>query len=153
VITQLADASGFATLVARAVTVHPTGGDAGAVYLPVASMTPTAALPPTMPLTDQMTAVLSVPFTYAVRRRSPPMATLAEVGEIVTVWARAGAALAIIVSKRPSAKDLWSHARMCILPIEAGDIRMMYRLIDVTASGVGKRKHVAFRSQSVRLRC
>jgi hypothetical protein len=145
VITQLADAAGFATLVAFAVTVHPTGGDAGAVYLPVASMAPTTALPPTIPLTDQMTAVLIVPFTYAVRRRSPPMGTLADGGEIVTVWARAGAALASIDSRMPSAKDLWSYARMCILPIGTGDSRMMYRLTDVTASGVGSRKHVAFR--------
>ena len=63
VITQVAEAAGFDTLVAFAVTYQPAGGDAGAVYLPVASMTPTVELPPGMPLTVQVTAVLATPFT------------------------------------------------------------------------------------------
>ena len=57
------DAAGFAMLLAVAVTFHPAGGDAGAVYLPVALMNPTVEFPPGMPLTAHVTAVLATPFT------------------------------------------------------------------------------------------
>jgi len=106
VITQDADAVLLTTLVAVAVTVQPAGGTAGAVYFPVASMTPSVAFPPGIPLTVQVTAVLAAPFTKAVNRRSPPTGTLAAVGETVTVWANAGAALATINRSKPSLNRL-----------------------------------------------
>ena len=62
VITHDAVADLFAMLLAVAVTVQPVGGDAGAVYLPVLLMKPTIELPPTMPFTDQVTAVVLTPF-------------------------------------------------------------------------------------------
>lgn len=52
-----------ATLVAVTVCVPATGG---AVYRPVASINPLAALPPTTASTDQVTAVFVVPVTLAV---------------------------------------------------------------------------------------
>jgi hypothetical protein len=39
---------------------------AGAVYCPLVLIKPVAALPPTVPLTDQVTAVFDVPATVAV---------------------------------------------------------------------------------------
>ncbi|HVO26193.1 MAG TPA: hypothetical protein VMW56_21470 [Candidatus Margulisiibacteriota bacterium] len=91
VIRHVAELLEFETLVARAVTFQPAGGTAGAVYFPVALMYPTVALPPTTPLTVQITAVLATPFTNALNWRSPPTGTLTDVGDTVTVWALAGA--------------------------------------------------------------
>ncbi|HVN83625.1 MAG TPA: hypothetical protein VMW17_02150 [Candidatus Binatia bacterium] len=76
---------GLAALRAVAVTLQPAGGVLGAVYLPVPSMKPTIELPPTIPLTDQVTAELATPFTYAVSRRSAPTGTVTAVGDTVTV--------------------------------------------------------------------
>src|SRR5215471_4313456 len=94
---QVAKAEGLATLVALTVTVHPTGGSAGALYLPALLTVPTVELPPAILLTAQVTAVLDVPVTCAVNRLSPPTVTLALVGLTVTVApggaARAGATL------------------------------------------------------------
>jgi hypothetical protein len=68
-IVAFPERDGLARLVAVAVTIHPAGGTAGALYLPAESMVPTLALPPAMPLTDHVTLVLYEPFTYAARRR------------------------------------------------------------------------------------
>jgi len=56
---------------------------AGAVYRPELEIVPTVALPPVTPFTCQVTAVLLV-FTVAVNCCVPPVATVAEVGEMVT---------------------------------------------------------------------
>jgi hypothetical protein len=103
VITHGPDAVGLETLVALAVTYHPVGGSAGAVYLPVVSMRPTVVFPPTMPLTDQVTAVVAAPVTVAVSCRSLPTGRVTDVGETVTVWAAASSVAAISkVRMRPS---------------------------------------------------
>ncbi|HXQ23561.1 MAG TPA: hypothetical protein VN812_17920 [Candidatus Acidoferrales bacterium] len=116
VITHVAEFVDTAVLVAVAVTFQPAGGVAGAVYLPVLSMKPTTELPPAMPLTDQRTAVVATPFAYAVNRRSPPTATLADVGETVNVWAMAGAAAATINRSNVSVSCLWPCVRTFIPP-------------------------------------
>ena len=100
-----------ATLLAVAVTVQPVGGDAGAVYLPVLLMKPTTELPPTMPLTDHVTAVVAVPFQKAVNRCSPPTGTVTDVGETASVPAIAGAAMATINRNTESVARLWPCAR------------------------------------------
>jgi hypothetical protein len=56
---------GEVVLVARTVTVWRPGTDDGAKYRPPASITPTVASPPAMPLTLQLT-VLGAPLTVAV---------------------------------------------------------------------------------------
>jgi len=55
------------------------------VYSPELEIVPTVALPPVTPLTCQVTAVLAVFCTVAVNCWVPPIATVAEVGEIVTL--------------------------------------------------------------------
>ena len=112
------DAAGSAIVVAFAVTVEPAAAAPGAVYFPLTSMMPTAALPPTILLTDQVTAVLARPFAYAVRRRSPPIGTLTELGKTVTLAATAGAAIATVRS-RASRNGRWPYARIFGLPIAA----------------------------------
>src|SRR5438876_896764 len=67
------------------VTVPGLGTTAGAVYSPELEIVPTVALPPVTPLTCQVTAVLAVFCTVAVNCWVPPIATVAEVGEIVTL--------------------------------------------------------------------
>jgi hypothetical protein len=73
---------GSATLVA--VTVCPPAVD-GAVYNPPVLTVPTVLFPPFTPSTDQVTAVFVVPVTVAVNCCVPPSATIAVVGEMVTV--------------------------------------------------------------------
>jgi hypothetical protein len=113
VIRQVAKAAGFATLLALARTRQPSGGRGGAVYLPVASIMPTIALPPAIPLTAQVTAVLGIPSTDAVSRRSPPSGTLANGGETATVCAMAGAAAAN-QSTTPSVTRLSPYPHMLV---------------------------------------
>ena len=68
-----------------AVTVTGLGDTLeGAVYRPVGDIVPTVEFPPTMPATNQFTAVLVVPETAAVNCVDRPTWTLAAVGEIVT---------------------------------------------------------------------
>jgi len=72
-----------------AVTVT-VAGLAGAVYRPELEIVPTVALPPVTPFTCQVTAVLLVFCTVAVNCWVPPAATVADVGEIVTLTAVGG---------------------------------------------------------------
>ena len=74
----LADAAGLATLVAVTVTVWELEIEAGAVYSPAALMLPTAGL------SDQVTAVLLVLVTVAVKvwRSDRPIARYLDVDEI-----------------------------------------------------------------------
>lgn len=80
-----------ALLVAVIVTVAGEGGTGGAVYSAVVALVvaivPTVALPPAIPLTLQLTpvATLPAPDTLAVNTCSPPVGTLAVIGETVTV--------------------------------------------------------------------
>jgi hypothetical protein len=59
-------ADGSAWLVARTVTLAGEGRICGAAYWPVAEIVPTAAFPPAIPFTLQVTDVLDVPVTVAV---------------------------------------------------------------------------------------
>ena len=61
------------------------GGTAGALYNPAVLMVPTVELPPTILLTDQVTAVLVAPVTCAVNCRVPLIGGEALVGLMVTV--------------------------------------------------------------------
>ena len=63
---------------------------AGAVYRPELEIVPTVALPPATPFTCQVTAVLLVFCTVALNCWVPPAATVADVGEIVTLTAAVG---------------------------------------------------------------
>lgn len=70
-----------------AVTVTP-GGDGtlkGAVYTPEVDTVPMAALPPTIPLTSQVTVLLLVYSTVAVKDCVAPATTMVVVGMIDTV--------------------------------------------------------------------
>lgn len=116
-IRDVAERVGFARLVALAVTFPPAGGVSGAVYLPVLSMKPMVVWPPTMPLTVQRTAVVALPFTYAVNRRSPPTGTTTDVGDTVTVWALAGAARATSSRNTSSVSRLRPYACTLISPL------------------------------------
>jgi hypothetical protein len=60
------------------------GTPLGATYNPLAEMNPTFWLPPAMPLTSQVTAVLGDPFTVAVNCCVPKFATVAALGETLT---------------------------------------------------------------------
>jgi hypothetical protein len=64
-----------ATLVAVTVCAPATSG---ALYKPVASINPLAALPPTTESTDHVTALFVVPVTLAVNCIVAPTATLTE---------------------------------------------------------------------------
>jgi hypothetical protein len=63
------------------------GTPLGAAYKPLDEMNPTAWLPPATPSTSQVTAVLGAPFTDAVNCCVPKSATVAVLGETVTVLA------------------------------------------------------------------
>jgi hypothetical protein len=82
-------ALGSALLRARTATGFVAGTLSGAVYtaswvLPgAATIVPTAALPPVMPLTSQLTLVSDAPLTVPVKFMVLPGATVAAVGEIV----------------------------------------------------------------------
>src|SRR2546427_11552479 len=67
-----------------AVTVT-VAGLAGAVYSPEPEIVPTVALPPVTPFTCQVTAVLLVFCTTALNCCVPPAATVAKIGEMVTL--------------------------------------------------------------------
>jgi hypothetical protein len=57
--------------VAVIVTVAGDGGNWGATYNPVSEIPPTVTLPPAMPFTVQMTAVLVVPSRVTTNRSVP----------------------------------------------------------------------------------
>jgi hypothetical protein len=76
---------GSAAETALTVTTPPEGICAGAVYSPAAEIVPTVALPPATPLTFQVTAVLLVLLTVAVKACVPvPGSTVAEPGSTLT---------------------------------------------------------------------
>lgn len=79
--------TGFGATVLVAVIAKVCGNSklAGAVYKPVASMVPTVALPPAMPLTAQVTVVVMVPVTVAVNCCIAPVAMLGVEGDTLTV--------------------------------------------------------------------
>jgi hypothetical protein len=73
-----------AALVAVTVTVAGAGTAAGAVYSPAALTVPTVALPPAMPFTVHVTAVLAVPVTVATNCWVPLVTSVALAGETLT---------------------------------------------------------------------
>ena len=75
---------------------------AGAIYVPVALMVPSAAFPPATPFTFQMTPVLLVFLTVAVNRRLLSTRTLTLIGEIVMVTG--GGGLVMVTAALPIAK-------------------------------------------------
>ena len=75
----LADALGWAALCA-VTTTAVMGIVPGAVYRPLAEIVPTVDVPPKVPLTSQLTAVLLVPETVAENCCGLPSCTLALVG-------------------------------------------------------------------------
>jgi hypothetical protein len=81
----VADFVESATLTAVTCTVPPAGTDAGALYTPPLVMVPTVELPPVVPLTFHVNAVLDVPCTVAVKVRVLFMRTVALVGEMLTL--------------------------------------------------------------------
>ena len=66
-------------------TVFVVGTVAGATYAPVALIVPTVALPPAMPFTDQVTAVLVVPVTVAENVCVSPARMLGPLGVTLTL--------------------------------------------------------------------
>lgn len=90
VTAALPDFAASATLVAIALTVAGEGGTNGAVYTavigPFGATVPTAAFPPAIPLTLQVTAVTGfpVPCTLAVNTCAPPASRLTGLGVTVT---------------------------------------------------------------------
>src|SRR4051812_36442135 len=97
------NAVGAATLVALTITVPPAGITGGAVYAPVAVMTPRVALPPAISLTAHVTAVVEVPATVAVNWRLPDTGTDASAGDTATVTC-AKAGVAAIRHTNPSSR-------------------------------------------------
>jgi hypothetical protein len=91
VTAALANAPGFALLVARTTTEPPDGAFCGAVYVVWLGfvcelrIVPEAAFPPTFPLTLQVTVASWAPVTVAPNAWVPPTDTFAVVGEIETV--------------------------------------------------------------------
>jgi hypothetical protein len=73
-----------AALIALIFTVDGVGMVAGAVYRPAVEMIPTESLPPTTPLTLQVTVVLEVPITDAENCSVDPVWTVPEVGDTET---------------------------------------------------------------------
>ena len=88
VIVALADTLGLVLLRACTVTKPPAGRVCGAVYVAVSEavgefrINPTAALPPTAPLTSQVTVAFSAPVTAAWKACVAPSGTATAVGEI-----------------------------------------------------------------------
>lgn len=82
-----ADAEAVVSACETAVTMVVAGFGTvdGAVYTPVDEMVPTAALPPAVPFTCQVTAVFVVLATDAMNCSELPAGTFAEAGEIVTL--------------------------------------------------------------------
>jgi hypothetical protein len=81
-----ADCVGSATDTADTVTVAGAGITAGAVYSPLLDIVPTVALPPGMPLTCQVTALLVLLLTVAVKLCVPvATSTFAELGAMATL--------------------------------------------------------------------
>ena len=76
---------GLATLVALTFTLAGLGGTPGAVYRPAADIVPTAALPPAIPLTLQVTLVFAVLVTVAVKTWVADGATVTFEGATLTV--------------------------------------------------------------------
>jgi hypothetical protein len=82
---------GFALLLARTVTDPPVGKPIGAVYVVLSgsvcefTIVPIVVLPPTMPLTSQVTVVSCAPVTTAWNACALPRATVAEDGDTVTL--------------------------------------------------------------------
>src|SRR5207244_9968079 len=70
---------------ADTVTVAGFGTTPGAVYRPELEISPTVALPPFTPFICQGTAVVLVFCTPALNCRAPPAATVAKIGEMVTL--------------------------------------------------------------------
>jgi hypothetical protein len=100
VIVLLARAVGSAALVAVTVTLaKPGNGAGGAVYLPVASIVPTAlGVTPAGGVNDQVTAVFIVPATVALNCRTPSTGTVRlAAGSRVTVTTPAETIFAVSV--------------------------------------------------------
>jgi hypothetical protein len=74
-----------AVLVAVIVSAFGLGREAGAAKFPLAEIVPTAADPPAVPFTLQVTAVFEFPLTIALNCAVPPARTLAVDGVTVTV--------------------------------------------------------------------
>jgi len=72
-------------LVARTETKAGAGRFAGAVYMPLASTLPRAALPPVIPFTDQITAEFAASLSVALNACGSPSKTEAVAGAMVTV--------------------------------------------------------------------
>jgi len=85
-----------ALTVAIVVTLSPfpfdfVGTPPGATYKPLLEINPTAWLPPATPFTSQVTDELAAPFTIAVNCWVPKLATLAALGDTLTVPAAVAA--------------------------------------------------------------
>lgn len=83
-------ADGSAWLVARTVTLAGEGRICGAAYWPVAEIVPTAAFPPAIPFTLQVTDVFEVPVTVAVKVCVCPRNNEAFPGRTLTVIVTGG---------------------------------------------------------------
>ena len=79
-------------------------------------MVPTVALPPAVPFTDQVTAVLSVPVTVAVNCTGVPTGVSVSVGATATVAFTAGAVIVTMAAP----KGLVSAELMAFTVIVAG---------------------------------
>jgi hypothetical protein len=85
------------------------GTPLGATYKPLVEINPTDWLPPAIPLTSQLTAVLGVPLTDAVNCCVPKSATVAAVGATVTEPATA-AVVTVTVADADFVVSAWEVA-------------------------------------------
>src|ERR1700733_4758529 len=122
VTAALADLLESALLTALTVTVSGSTARFGALYRPLALTVPRVALPPWTLFTNQVTAVLVVFATVAVNCLLALRATLALVGEILTLTADGGggggAGLTTVMDALPVAggDTTWVQARGDALP-------------------------------------
>ena len=77
-------------MVAVTVTLAGLGRSGGAAYSPEDEIVPRALLPPAVPLTLQVTAVLEDPVTAAVNCCGLPRSTFAEEGDTLTATTTGG---------------------------------------------------------------
>jgi hypothetical protein len=106
VTTLEANKAGSLTTDACTVTTLFGGTLAGAVYWPVDPIRPNVALPPAVPLTDQLTAVFDVPVTVAVNcKAGSPGRTFEAAGLSAMLGCGAGD---VPVPAQPVAKDRMS---------------------------------------------
>ena len=105
------------------------GRVAGAVYMPVALIIPSGALPPTTPFTDQTTAWLTVPLTLAVNWSVSPARTLPVAGVTATLEDGCVFAFPAPMAAQPVSR-LSASERTSVVPKRVDRIQAISRISD-----------------------